>query len=90
VISGVCLLAPPIDKPLWRIVVTMVSFKRLTGAEIDRYIRSREWDGKSGALCITGLASAFVRRINGSYSNVVGLPLFETYQMLNGAGYFVE
>ncbi len=70
-----------------RLVNTAVSFKRLEKAEIEAYVASGEWRDKAGAYAIQGLAAKFVRRINGSYSNVVGLPLFETAGLLKGLGY---
>ncbi len=70
-----------------RLVVTTVAFKRLETAEIDRYLAGGEWRGKAGAYAVQGQAAAFVRAINGSYSNVVGLPLFETAALLKGLGY---
>ena len=70
-----------------RIVRTRVTFKRLSAVEIDAYVRSDEWRGKAGGYAIQGLAAAFVRQIVGSYSSVVGLPLFETAQLLIGRGY---
>jgi len=69
-----------------RLVTTTVLFKRLSQGEIDTYIANREWEGKAGAYAIQGHASCFVRWIKGSYSNVVGLPLFETNIMLKNAG----
>ena len=65
-----------------RLVVTQVQFKRLTKAEIDGYVGTGEWRGKAGAYAIQGRAGAFVIKINGSYSNVVGLPLYETLAIL--------
>jgi septum formation protein len=47
----------------------------------------REWEGKAGGYAIQGLAATYIRALNGSYSNVVGLPLYETYQMLKGMGF---
>lgn len=70
-----------------RIVETMVRFKRLSDAEVSAYIRSGEWQGKAGGYAIQGLAAAYIPAINGSYSNVVGLPLAETANLLAGAGY---
>lgn len=70
-----------------RLVVTAVSFKRLEEAEINAYIASGEWRDKAGAYAVQGRAGAFVRQINGSYSNVVGLSLFETASLLRGLGY---
>lgn len=70
-----------------RLVRTFVTFKHLGAGEIEAYLASEEWQGKAGAYAIQGRAAAFVRRINGSYTNVVGLPLFETAQLLAGLGY---
>jgi len=72
-----------------RLVTTRVSFKRLSQREIEVYIASGEWAGKAGGYAIQGRATAFIRTINGSYSNVVGLPLFETVALLEGNGYRV-
>ena len=70
-----------------RLVTTVVAFKRLEAREIDAYIACGEWRGKAGAYAIQGRAAAFVRKIIGSYSNVVGLPLFETAALLKGVGW---
>ena len=70
-----------------RLITTSVVFKRLSEQEIIGYIKSKEWQGKAGAYAIQGRAGAFVRKINGSYSNVVGLSLLETSGLLQGAGY---
>jgi septum formation protein len=86
VYSGICLIAPG-GKKVSRMVKTSVYFKKLTKTEIQNYIDTNEWRGKAGAYAIQGLASVFVRRINGSYSNVVGLPLYETASLLTGLGY---
>ncbi|MCY4067079.1 MAG: Maf family protein, partial [Rhodospirillaceae bacterium] len=69
-----------------RVVQTAVTFKRLHPGEIDRYVESGEWRDKAGGYAIQGRAAIFVRRLSGSYSNVVGLPLFETWTLLEGAG----
>ena len=70
-----------------RLVKTQVTFKRLSELEIEGYLASGEWKGKAGAYAIQGSAGAFVKRINGSYSNVVGLPLYETLALLRGSGF---
>ena len=69
-----------------RLSTTIVTFKPLTAAEIDSYIESGEWHGKAGGYAIQGRAEAFVRFLSGSHSGVVGLPLFETRNLLLGAG----
>lgn len=85
VYGGVCLVAPG-SRTLVRVVQTAVSFKRLGPDEIDQYVAHGEWRDKAGGYAIQGRAAAFVRRLNGSYSNVVGLPLFETVALLRGIG----
>lgn len=86
VISGVSVIDPN-GKPRSRVVTTAVTFKRLNPSEVETYLNSDEWQGKAGGYAVQGLAAAFIRFINGSYSNVVGLPLFETVNLLAGAGY---
>ena len=61
-------------------------FKRLNAQKIEEYLSTNEWKDKAGAYAIQGYAEKFIKRINGSYSNVVGLPLFETYNLLNSQG----
>lgn len=70
-----------------KVIVTRVAFKRLSGREIDVYAASREGQGKAGGYAIQGRAEAFVRQVNGSWSNVVGLPLLETLGLLESFGY---
>ena len=65
-----------------RLVETVVRFKRLEPAEIDDYIASDEWRGKAGGYAIQGRAARFASFLSGSYSNVVGLPLYETLGLL--------
>ena len=86
VYGGVCIVGPD-GAVRRRLVQTVVRFKRLEEAEIERYLASGEWQGKAGGYAIQGLAAGFVRAINGSYSNVVGLPLFEVAQLLKGLGW---
>lgn len=86
VIGGVSIFAPA-GASSARVVETAVTFKRLSSAELDNYLASDEWRDKAGAYAIQGLAARFVRSLNGSYSNVVGLPLYETSQMLSGLGF---
>lgn len=85
VLGGVCVVDPWGVKHT-RLVSTGVSFKRLDATEIDDYVLSLEWRGKAGGYAIQGLAAGFARAISGSYSNVVGLPLFEVVQLLGGLG----
>ena len=84
--TGVAVVAPD-GRSRKRLVTTVVSFKRLSAAERDAYLKSGEWEGKAGGYAIQGSAAAFIKHLNGSYSNVVGLPLYETVALLNGLGY---
>jgi septum formation protein len=86
-VHGGVALVTPAGKLATRHVQTIVAFKRLTAAEIAAYLASGEWQGKAGGYAIQGLAALFVRQIGGSYSNVVGLPLFETASLLAGQGF---
>lgn len=70
-----------------RRVETQIVFKRLDEAEIETYVECGEWRGKAGGYAIQGRAARFVKAVHGSYSNVVGLPLFETVALLEGLGY---
>ena len=70
-----------------RLVQSVVGFARLTERQIAAYLATEEWRGKAGGYAIQGRAAAFIRFLSGSYSNVVGLPLFETAQLLRGAGW---
>ena len=67
-----------------KLVITSVIFKQLDENEIDDYVKCGEWKGKAGGYAIQGRAGAFTRKIIGSYSNIVGLPLFETSMLLKG------
>lgn len=69
-----------------RLVEARVRFKRLSADEIDAYLASGEWRGKAGGYAIQGIAGAFVTKLVGSYSAVVGLPLYETASLLTGLG----
>ena len=86
VFTAICLITPD-DKLRLKVVETRVRFKRLAREEIDAYIASREWRGKAGGYAIQGLAGAFVQKLTGSYSNVVGLPLTQVVNMLVGEGF---
>jgi len=86
VMTAVAVMTP--DRRLaWKLAEARVSFKRLTTAEIDAYLRTGEWEGKAGAYGIQGEAGGFVTRIVGSYSAIVGLPLYETRCLLDGLGW---
>jgi septum formation protein len=86
-VHGGVALVTPLGKLARRHVQTIVAFKRLGETEISAYLASGEWHGKAGGYAIQGRAALFVRQISGSYSNVVGLPLFETHSLLVGQGF---
>ena len=86
-VYGGVALATPDGRFVLRRVDSQVAFKRLSEPEISAYLRSGEWCGKAGGYAIQGRAAALIRWVCGSYSNVVGLPVFETVQLLAGCGY---
>jgi septum formation protein len=88
VLTAVVLLAPD-GRRAERLVESAVTFARLAKPQIEAYLAGGEWRGKAGGYAIQGCAAAFVRFLSGSYSNVVGLPLFETAQLLRGFGWQV-
>jgi septum formation protein len=86
VLTAVCVIAPD-GREASRLVESRVTFKRLSHSEIEGYIASGEWRGKAGGYAIQGLAGGFVTDVSGSYSAIVGLPLYETLSLLEGLGY---
>jgi septum formation protein len=86
-VHGAIALVSPDGRLASRRVESQVAFKRLSETEIGAYLRTGEWQGKAGGYAIQGRAAALIRWVSGSYSNVVGLPLFETVQLLDGRGY---
>ena len=89
VYTGVA-LATPAGRLRQRLVETRVRVKRLASVEVEAYLASDEWRGKAGGYAVQGLAAAFVLGLIGSYSSVVGLPLYETAALLDGEGYPVR
>ncbi len=87
VYGGICVITDQ-GKVINRVCDTSVKFKCLSPQEIDTYINSGEWHGKAGGYAIQGMASAYISFIQGSYSNVVGLPLYDIMQILSGNGFF--
>ena len=83
--TAICLLTPD-DKWRERVVETRVRFRNLSDEEIGAYLASGEWRGKAGGYAIQGIAGAFVVKLIGSYTNVVGLPLTETVSHAPGRG----
>ena len=86
VYTGLCVVTPK-QAFRQRLVETRVRFKRLSDEDIEAYLASGEWRGKAGGYAVQGIAGSFVVKIVGSYTNVVGLPLYETTALLAGEGY---
>ncbi len=86
VLTGVAVIGPD-GRSAARLSESRLKIKRLTTAEIEAYIQSGEWKGKAGGYGIQGRAGAFVTQLSGSYTGVVGLPLYETLCLLEGLGY---
>lgn len=84
--TGVAMVAPGVP-PRTRLVGSIVTFQRLTDQQVAAYLDGSEWQGKAGGYAIQGRAAAFVRFLSGSQSAVIGLPLFETAQLLRGIGW---
>ena len=80
----------PAGKMRQKLVETRVRFKRLSRPELEGYLASGEWRGKAGGYAVQGLAGTFVVKLVGSYTNVVGLPLYETVGLLTGEGFQVH
>ena len=84
--TSVCLVTPN-EAYRQRLVETRVRFKRLSQDDIEAYLDSGEWRGKAGGYAAQGIAGSFIVKIVGSYSNVVGLPLYEVTTLLSGEGF---
>jgi septum formation protein len=84
--TSICLVTPK-EAFRQRLVETRVRFKRLSDEDIESYLASGEWRGKAGGYAAQGIAGTFIVKLVGSYSNVVGLPLYETMSLLGGEGY---
>jgi len=89
VFTSICLVTPK-EAYRQRLVETRVRFKRLSEQDIEAYLASGEWRGKAGGYAAQGIAGTFIIKLAGSYSNVVGLPLYETLTLLSGEGYPVH
>ena len=86
VMTAVALIAPG-GREAARLSESRLHFKRLTAAELEGYLASDEWRGKAGGYGVQGRAGGFVLDLHGSYSGVVGLPLYETLCLLEGLGW---
>lgn len=89
VYTGICVVTPR-EGFRQRLIETRVRFKRLSEQDIEAYLASGEWRGKAGGYAAQGIAGTFIVKLVGSYSNVVGLPLYETVALLDGEGYPVR
>ena len=90
VISAICLYNPHSAKTATKVCDTAVTFAALTDQEIDSYIATGEWAGAAGAYRIQGRAEIFIKKIEGSYSCVAGLPIFELYDILKEQSFFEQ
>jgi septum formation protein len=88
VLTAVVLTAPD-GRRAERLSESTVAVSRLTEAQKSAWLKLGEWEGKAGGYAINGVAAGFIRFMSGSYSGVVGLPLFETAQMLRGFGWLI-
>ena len=86
VLTAVTVIAPD-GRQARRLSESRVHFKRLASHDIDAYLRSGEWRGKAGGYAIQGRAAGFAIQISGSYTGIVGLPVYETLQLLTGLGF---
>ena len=89
VYTGICVVTPR-EGFRQRLIETRVRFKRLSEKDIEAYLASGEWRGKAGGYAAQGIAGTFIVKLVGSYTNVVGLPLYETVALLDGEGYPVR
>ncbi|MDB5393723.1 MAG: septum formation protein Maf [Rhodospirillales bacterium] len=86
VLGGIALIGPD-GRLATRLVESAVLFKRLSQTELNAYLASGEWHGKAGGYAIQGRAASYIRFMSGSYSNVVGLSLYDVHQLLTGFGW---
>jgi septum formation protein len=86
VFTAIALITPQ-GRRRGRVVESRLRFKRLSQREMESYLASGEWRGKAGGYAIQGIAAAFVVKLVGSYTAVVGLPLYETVSLLSGEGF---
>ena len=86
VFGGICLMNKD-GRAYQRLSVSTVRFRRLAADELDAYIQFGDWQGKAGGYAIQGMAARYISTISGSYSNIVGLDLYQTAGMLRAVGY---
>ena len=87
VITGVALYNDNLHDITTRRSVNRISFAPMTETEIEWYVNTGEWHGAAGGYRIQGLASCFIKKIEGTVSSIMGLPIFELYDMLREQGY---
>lgn len=85
VYTGVCVIKAD-GRSIQRVSETRLKMKKLSNEEIEAYLHTQEWKGKAGGYAIQGRADAFIHHLSGSFTGVVGLPLYETQKMLAVAG----
>ncbi|WP_455160235.1 Maf family protein [Treponema lecithinolyticum] len=90
VISGIAVHNRESGKTLSRSCVSTVSFAVLSGTDIEHYLSLGEWQGAAGAYKIQGFAQCFISHISGSFSSIIGLPIFEFYEIIKQQGYVFE
>ncbi len=90
VYTAISLYNPHQQKFQERITESRVSFYHLDIYDINKYIKLGEWKGKAGAYAIQGYGGRFIKKIIGSYTNIVGLPIDKSFNLLKGAGYFKQ
>ena len=89
VYGGICIITDQ-GKVITRLCDTLVKFKQLSNKDINHYLQSGEWEGKAGGYAIQGLAASYISHLQGSYSNVVGLSLYDIMQILEGNGFYIN
>jgi len=87
VITAVCCYDEKLGRISTRTAISEVFFKKLSNAELDWYLGTGEWQGAAGGYRIQGTSACFVTRIEGSYSGIMGLPIYELYDILTEHGY---
>ncbi len=86
VYTGIAVCRPD-GRSFTKLAISIVTFKRLSSEELSSYIATEEWRGMAGGYAIQGKAATLIKHISGSYSNIIGLPLHETMQLLSGIGF---
>lgn len=88
--TGVCVIDPLTGEQMVETEVTRVEMRHITDKELKKYLDSKEWVGKAGGYQIQGEIKKFILNVEGSYTNVIGLPLIVLQDLLEGLGAIVE